>query len=214
MFPFHFSYSHRPSPIDRLPNEILLNIAAQITHLDRNWDLANLALVSKRWRAVAQEWLLKKPRFHIHFMQRYMCEVGKRQELLAQVKTVEIWSNSKELKERQKNHSEKKRESTSATGPKSYLSLSAPECMTRDADFMRTCTKIIQRKSSNAKHRKAWIFALGNDAIPALFSVLLCMLPNLRELKLGDAWMIDFPFLTAALSTIATQNIVLPLDWT
>ncbi|KNG46391.1 hypothetical protein TW65_87031 [Stemphylium lycopersici] len=190
---------HRPSPIGRLPNELLLNIAAQITHLDRNWDLANLALVSKRWRAVAQEWLLKEPRFHVHFMQRYMCEVRKRQELLVQVKTVEIWSNSQELKERQKNHSERKHGSTSAIRPKSYLSISAPECMTRDADFMETCTEIIERKKT--------------DVIPALFSVLLCMLPNLRELKLSDAWMIDFPFLTTALSASATQNIIMPLDW-
>ncbi|RAR10727.1 hypothetical protein DDE82_001118 [Stemphylium lycopersici] len=211
--PFQFSCSHRPSPIGRLPNELLLNIAAQITHLDRNWDLANLALVSKRWRAVAQEWLLKEPRFHVHFMQRYMCEVRKRQELLVQVKTVEIWSNSQELKERQKNHSERKHGSSSAIRPKSYLSISAPECMTRDADFMETCTEIIERKSSNAEDQEDWNSALETDVIPSLFSVLLCMLPNLRELKLSDAWMIDFPFLTTALSASATQNIIMPLDW-
>ena len=85
----------RPPPsIYDLPDELLLNIGAQFTHLDRNSDLTNLALVSHRWRPIAQEWLLKYPRFNLTYIDQYMWELGHRPHLLAQVRSLEIWSTS------------------------------------------------------------------------------------------------------------------------
>ena len=80
--------------IHDLPDEILFNIGAQFTDLNRNRDLANLALVSSKWRIVAQEWLLKEPCFDIKFIYKYMWELGHKANLLGQVKRMEIRSTS------------------------------------------------------------------------------------------------------------------------
>jgi hypothetical protein len=45
----------QPLSINDLPDELLLNIGAQFTNLNRNRDLTSLALVPKKWRAISQE---------------------------------------------------------------------------------------------------------------------------------------------------------------
>jgi hypothetical protein len=66
-----------PDPYPRttifdLPHELLLHIGAQFTHLKRNRDLASLSLVCKKWRIIAQEWLLKEPRFNLTYIDKYL----------------------------------------------------------------------------------------------------------------------------------------------
>ena len=58
--------------IQELPEEILFNIGAQFISLSRNRNLANLALASRKWRMVAQEWLLKEPLFNITYIYKYI----------------------------------------------------------------------------------------------------------------------------------------------
>jgi hypothetical protein len=45
-----------------------------------------------------------------------------------------------------------------------------------------------------------WGIALFCDCMPALFSVLLCMLPKLQELRVSNTWLIDFPMFIHVLS--------------
>jgi hypothetical protein len=77
-----------------LPKELLLNIAAQFTHWSRNSDLANLALVSRRWRPIAQEWLAKVPCFQLTHIDKYLWEIGHNDYLFPQIRTLEIHSRS------------------------------------------------------------------------------------------------------------------------
>ncbi|RMZ69655.1 hypothetical protein GMOD_00006494 [Pyrenophora seminiperda CCB06] len=71
--------------IHGLPHETIFKIGAQFAGVNRNRDLANLALVSTAWRTVAQKWLLKEPCFHITNIYKYMWKLGHRSKLLEQV---------------------------------------------------------------------------------------------------------------------------------
>ncbi|KAF1830381.1 hypothetical protein BDW02DRAFT_573077 [Decorospora gaudefroyi] len=194
--------------IDDLPNELLLYIGAQFTNLDRNWDLANLALVSKRWRPIAQEWLLKVPRFNITFIDRYMWQLGHRPELLSQVKSLEIWSTSDGRVQRDERGRSKSE----------YVPIPAPDRITQDKEFMDQCEAIIkyftrERDGPFRYNSRRWRRALVQDVVPALFGTLLCALPHLRELKLGDAWLLDFPIFASTHSAGAQLRSVPPKGW-
>lgn len=65
-----------PTTIYDVPDEIWLQIGAQFTDLERNRDLSNLSLVWKKWQAVAQEWMLKVPRFSLTNIDRYLGEIA------------------------------------------------------------------------------------------------------------------------------------------
>jgi hypothetical protein len=91
-----FPLYRKSTRIDDLPDESLLNIGAQFTGLTRNRDLGNLALVSQKWRAIAQEWLPMKPCFNITYIDQYIWDLSHGSELLGQVKSLEIWSISED----------------------------------------------------------------------------------------------------------------------
>jgi hypothetical protein len=209
--PAFSSLLRKPTTIDDLPAELLLNIGAQFTNLRRNWDLASLALVSKRWRLIAQECLLIEPRFNLAFIDRYMSEMGHRSQLLGKVKSLEIWSKSEGRTT--------KTRYISRTGAYVYLTdvayipTVAPDRIIQDVVFMETCKNMIQHYAATEPHAMDWNYALSDDIVPALFGVLLCALPNLRELKLGDAWLMDFPVFASTRSASALANSSHPLDW-
>ncbi|KAG9190430.1 hypothetical protein G6011_08518 [Alternaria panax] len=197
--------------INDLPGELLLNIGAQFTNLNRNRDLANLALASKRWRPIAQEWLLIEPRFNLTFIDGYMWEMGHRSHLLSRVKRLEIWSRSEGRTT--------KTMYVSRTGVNVYLTdvaytpTATPDRTRQEAEFMEICETQIQHYATNKRHAEDWIRALETDIVPALFGVLLCVLPNLRELKVGDAWLMDFPFFANMRSPSAIANPPHPWSW-
>ncbi|KAI4710261.1 hypothetical protein J4E89_004712 [Alternaria sp. Ai002NY15] len=208
------AFSHSPrtaKTIGDLPEELLLNIGAQFTELSRNRDLASLALVSKRWRPVAQEWLLKEPRFNLAFIDRYMSELGYRSHLLGQVKSLEIWSKS-EGRTTRTQHTTRTGVQVYLTQPK-YNALPAPDYIRQDAEFLEACGVMINHFATNKRHAKDWLEAIKDDIVPALFGVLICALPNLRELKLGDTWLMDFPLFASARSASARASYTLPYEW-
>jgi hypothetical protein len=75
--------------LESLPNELLLHIAAQFTNLTRNEDLANLSLVSHRFQVIAQEVLVRKPKFNLIHIEKFMWELGRRPHLRLQVRSLE-----------------------------------------------------------------------------------------------------------------------------
>jgi len=58
-----------------------------------------------------------------------------------------------------------------------------------------------------------WREMIRQDVIPGLFNSLLFVLPNLQELKIGGAWLMDFPIFNNLLSSNAIQSRRLPHNW-
>jgi hypothetical protein len=173
-----------PTTIHDLPDELLLNIAAQFTSLDRNRDLSQLSLVSHRWSGIAQEFLIKKPRFNLAFLIHYIWQLERRQHLLPQVRSLEIWSSSKERIQYDERGLSKKE----------YVPIKAPEWLQNSWEFRTQTRKILEYfRSSSPNYHQQWLDALDEDVLPGLFGLLLVILPNLTELKLGNAWLVDFP---------------------
>lgn len=188
--------------IHELPDEILLNISAQFTGLSRNRDLVNLALVSRKWRMAAQEWLLKEPRFNITCIYKYMWELGHRARLLGQVKRLEIWSTSEGRIQYDDNGRAKQQ---------GYQPAQASQEMITAFEFAMKCTEIMRYFALNEAHRRMWSRALSEDVVPALFGILICTLSNLEELRLGHGWLIDFPVFSNMLTREA--NSFIPRQW-
>jgi hypothetical protein len=184
-----------------LPNEIWLHIAGQFTLLDRNRDLANLSLVSRKWKTVAQEWLLKVPRFSLANIDRYLWELGHHEHLQAQIRTLEIWSYSEGRTSRNSNN-RPVYEYTPTAKPISW-----------DKKFLSKCSELIVYYASNTKHIMEWQTGLNGDCVPALLGILLCTLPNLTELKLGNTWLMDIPIFSMMLSPDVITKYPLPKEW-
>jgi hypothetical protein len=94
-----------------------------------------------------------------------------------------------------------------------YTPTPAPDRITQEAEFMEVCKTMIKHYATTKRHAKDWIYSLQADIVPALFGVLLCALPNLRELKVGDAWLMDFPFFANTRSPSAIANSPHPWAW-
>jgi hypothetical protein len=69
-----------------------------------------------------------------------------------------------------------------------------------DPAFFIECKNVIRYWARNRNYCVSWFTALHQDCVPALFCVLICLLPNLEELKLGNAWLRDFPIFGNMLS--------------
>ncbi|KAI8938170.1 hypothetical protein NX059_005835 [Plenodomus lindquistii] len=189
--------SLHPITLTDLPDELLLNVCAQVAGLTRNTDLANLSLVSKRLRPIAQEWLLKEPRLPLGWIDKYMWELFLRSKLVRQVRTLEIWSSS---------HDRVKRNEDGISDKKYPRIRLTPELQER--------TQFIQEiyKAHIAANDLIGMEAIQEDVVPALFCNLVSNLPNLQELKLGDAWLMDFPVFERMLSPEA-RLVSLPQGW-
>lgn len=190
------------STLTSLPPEVLLEIAACLTHLTRNTDLANLSLVSQRLRPIAQEWLLKAPRFSLKYIDRYMYELAQQPKLWAQVYKLEIWSkNEGRVKYDERGLSIKEYISTkAATGIPS-------------GSLETVCKVVMERYVCSEAMEAEWRAALQDDVVPALFTVLLCMLSKLKELTLGNAWSMDFPIFAHLLSPNTRALPYIPTAW-
>lgn len=186
-----------------LPDEVFLNIGSHFTHLDRNRDLTNLALVSRRWRPIAQEWLLKEPRFNLTYIDQYMWELGHHSQLLGQVRTLEIWSTS-EGRVRRNNR---------GISVKEYVPINAPLRLLLRQEMMQKCAAIVVHFSEKVEDADKWLAALRKDIVPALFGVLLCILPNLINLKLSNTWLMDFPMFSTLLSNDPRPSWYIPEAW-
>jgi hypothetical protein len=198
-------HSHDPAlrpktTIHDLPDELLFHIGAKFTHLKRNSDLASLSLVSKKWCAVAQEWLLKEPRFNLTYIDQYLWELGHHEYLHAQIRSLEIWSDN-----------EDRLPHNSRGGPtREYSPIRARHL---NVEFMEQCKNVISYWATTYQCELQWHAALYFDCIPALFGVLICILPNLRELKLGNCWLIYFPIFSNILSPDARSRLMQPPAW-
>ena len=73
-----------------------------------------------------------------------------------------------------------------------YRGIEAPPSLRKQEDFMQECRLLIEHFAVSDEHKDSWLTALRYDVIPALFGVLLCVLPRLTELRIGNAWLSDF----------------------
>jgi hypothetical protein len=78
---------------------------------------------------------------------------------------------------------------------------------------MEQSKRIIEYFANHRRHEKEWMTALAKDVVPSLFGALICVLPNLKELRLGDAWLLDFPLFANTLSPAAKVHVMLPTEW-
>lgn len=168
-----------PTTIYDLHDEIWLQISAHFTDLDRNRDLSNLSLLSKKWQAVAQEWMLKVPRFRLTNIDKYLWEIAHYEELHAQIRTLEIYSYSEG------------RELRGTNNRPSYKYTPTTKLTSWEFKILSKCCEVIKIHSSDNKHTLEWLTDLYDDCVPALLGILICTVPNLRELKLGNTWLMD-----------------------
>jgi hypothetical protein len=188
------------STIYDLPDELLFHIGAQFTHFKRNSDLARLSLASKKWRVVAQEWLLKEPQFNLTHIDQYLWELGHHEHLHTQIHSLEIWSESENRLPRD----------SRGNPTREYRPIRARFL---NREFMEKCKTVIAYWATGNQCEAQWLSALYSNCLPALFSVLICILPNLRELKLGNCWLMDFPIFSNILSPDAKASPMQPLAW-
>jgi hypothetical protein len=198
-------HSHDPAlrpktTIHDLPDELLFHIGAKFTHFKRNSVLASLSLVSKKWCAVAQEWLLKEPRFNLTYIDQYLWELGHHEHLQAQIRSLEIWSNN----EGRLPHNSRGGQT------REYRPIRARHL---NVEFMEQCKNVISYWATTYQYELQWHAALYFDCIPALFGLLICILPNLRKLKLGNCWLMDFPSFSNILSHDARSRLMQPPAW-
>ncbi|KAH9861693.1 hypothetical protein J1614_011446 [Plenodomus biglobosus] len=187
-----------PTTLANLPDEILLNVCAQSTQLTRNTDLANLSLVSKQLRPIAQEWLLKEPRFDLAHIDSYMWELFNRPNLPCQVRSLEIWSTS---------DGRVKRDARGLTRNE-YPQIKVTEELLQKTRYLQELLTLhINQNDAEA------LEAIVEDVVPALFCNLLINLPRLQELKVGDAWLMDFPIFERMLSSFTANMLYLPVEW-
>jgi hypothetical protein len=98
----------------------------------------------------------------------------------------------------------------SLTG-ESYLATRPPR--TWHPDFVAKCKEVIRYYAVDRTGLIEWENGLDFDCVPALFGVLMCILPNLRALKLGSAWMMDFPIFGSVLAPGMENSSWLPWGW-
>ncbi|KAH5301855.1 hypothetical protein HBI67_029710 [Parastagonospora nodorum] len=200
----------RPTDLFRsiydLPTELLFQIGAHFTHNDRNQDLLQLSLVSKRWRNIAQEWLIKAPRFKLTHVDKYISQLMRHERLQPQVTSLEICSLSEHRIPRNQY----------GLAIRLYHPTRAP--VGADPDFIARCESIIntaycQQIRIGSTDALQWKVAMRQDCLPALLTVLVSMLPNLRELKLGNTWLMDFPIFSTMLSPDVVASSMIPSPW-
>ncbi|KAF2030883.1 hypothetical protein EK21DRAFT_111549 [Setomelanomma holmii] len=138
--------------IHDFPDELLLSIGAQFTHLRRNRDLASLSLVSKNWRIIAQEWMLKTPRFNLTHIDKYLWEIGHHAHLLPQIHSLDIWSQSEN------------RVSFDSAGlpDRKYVPTFAPIFLW-DVTFIDKYYEVIEHYAHDKRHAWQWQVALRDD---------------------------------------------------
>ncbi|KAH3967172.1 hypothetical protein HBI73_170250 [Parastagonospora nodorum] len=200
----------RPTDLFRsiydLPTELLFQIGAHFTHNDRNQDVLQLSLVSKRWRNIAQEWLIKAPRFKLTHVDKYISQLIRHERLQPQVTSLEICSLSEHRIPRNQY----------GLAIRLYHPTRAP--VGADPDFIARCESIIntaycQQIRIGSTDALQWKVAMRQDCLPALLTVLVSMLPNLRELKLGNTWLMDFPIFSTMLSPDVVASSMIPSPW-
>lgn len=188
--------------LNDLPEELLSNVASQLTDLKRNTHLANLSLTSRRLRVIAQELLICRPKFNLTYIDRYVWELGHHPHLLPRVHSLEIWRVSEGRIERDED----------GLAIRKYNPVLSPYAFSLDLmEFIEECASIAQHFGADARAQSKWVSALTNDVVPALFGVLLCALPNLEELKCGGGWLVDFPFFRLLLG--GKPRTVMPSNW-
>ncbi|KAH3993078.1 hypothetical protein HBI10_208850 [Parastagonospora nodorum] len=200
----------RPTDLFRsiydLPTELLFQIGAHFTHNDRNQDVLQHSLVSKRWRNIAQEWLIKAPRFKLTHVDKYISQLIRHERLQPQVTSLEICSLSEHRIPRNQY----------GLAIRLYHPTRAP--VGADPDFIARCESIIntaycQQTRIGNSDALQWKVAMRQDCLPALLAVLVSMLSNLRELKLGNTWLMDFPILSKMLSPNVIASSMIPSPW-
>ncbi|KAF1951293.1 hypothetical protein CC80DRAFT_553414 [Byssothecium circinans] len=178
-----------PTTLTSLPDELLLSITQNINDRHRNTTLRALALVSRRLAPIAQEVLIRVPKFQIRHIHNYLWALGHHSQWIPQITSLEIWSTSSD------------REVTKTTDPR-YKNLelaatypairAAPQDLWReDGETMRQkCLEMMAYYTEgNQSDYALWTFALDTDVIASLLGVLLVALVNLKELHVAATWL-------------------------
>jgi len=78
-------------------------------------------------------------------------------------------------------------------------------------DSAMKCTEAMEYFALNEAYRRMWSRVLSEDVVPARFGILICTLPNLKELRLSHGWLMSFPIFSNMLTTGA--NSFIPRQW-
>ncbi|ORY17339.1 hypothetical protein BCR34DRAFT_597125 [Clohesyomyces aquaticus] len=181
------------SPLLALLNELLLEIALKFEGRNKNQDLKSLSLVSKRLCIAGQEALTTAPSFLLEMIHHYMYHLCHNSHLPHKAKKLEITSNTQARME---------------TARGRYAKIPFPRELTRvRADFLTVCRDVILANTSpGSAERLDWCHALSYDIVPALFAVLITVLPNLKEFLVGANWLMDFPIFRYKISPFLLTN--------
>jgi hypothetical protein len=85
---------HPPPPKHAINPQRSPNRSPSPYHHARNADLSNLALVSRKWRAIAQETLLRAPRFNLTYIDAFIRQLHRSPVSCAQITRFKIHSSS------------------------------------------------------------------------------------------------------------------------
>ncbi|KAF2846699.1 hypothetical protein T440DRAFT_222033 [Plenodomus tracheiphilus IPT5] len=129
---------------------------------------------------------------------KYMWQLFSRLHLVPQVRALEIWSIS---------HGRYERDERGCSIP-SYPAVKLTAELLKRSPLVRGLLNA--RRINNDK---AGAEAIGNDVVASLFCSLVCVLPNLQELRIGNAWLMDFPIFVCLLSSDTSQQLRLPRAW-
>lgn len=188
--------------IHDLPVELYLQIGSHFTGLKRNTHLASLALGSHRWCPIAQEWLLKVPRFKLTYIDKYLWEIAHHSQFLPQIRSLELHSSSEDRVLR----------NSAGLSRHEYVPILRP-LFHYGKDFLPKCEEIVEHFGTTPQNKVRWLAALDMDLVPALFGVLLCILHNLRESRIGNTWLMDMPIFRSLLSARSIGAHILPSEW-
>ncbi|KAF2123408.1 hypothetical protein P153DRAFT_371728 [Dothidotthia symphoricarpi CBS 119687] len=194
---------HSPPSITALPDELLLTIGAHLVNPNQNSDLVSLSLVSRRWRPIAQEWLLRVPRFNLTHIHTYMWELSNHSHIIPLIHSLDIYSSSEN----------RVRHARNGLSIKEYTAIRCPAALAQRSMFIGLCMQNVYFYAGGAREKLYWGMALNEDVVAALFGVLLCVLPGLQELRLGGGWLMDFPFFSTVLASEFQDHRFEPEAW-
>ncbi|KAF2113992.1 hypothetical protein BDV96DRAFT_647481 [Lophiotrema nucula] len=205
-----------PTLLD-LPDELLLLVGDQFDGRTHNNDLSSLSLANQRLRHIAQEKLLCDPCFNLTNIHAYLWELCKNPGLLPRIRQLEIRS-SRDGRADDDYYASRGalprilRPHYQRNDPQNYDAIECPPALPQWPGFLDSCSQvIISTCGAPYSDIHPWLQDLRTDIMPALFGILLAILPNLKEMYFANGWLMDFTIFSS-LRTLRHRPL-LPRGW-
>ena len=170
---------NQKSKLLQLPDELLLNIALNIDHVDRNQDLRHLALTCRRLRGVAQEASIRTPVVTPYGLSAYLHTLHLQPEKVPFVSSIHLHAPPGHMR---------------AEGGRPLFENGS--WMT--SPFFKSCHQIMGSVCSGYDHVN-WAQSLnGNDtsSLSACLATLLVLLKAVDTLRITDTFIVKSPLLS------------------